>query len=176
MKLLFLCLLVAGISFGESVYDFSADTITGEPQSLSQYKGRVLLIVNSASRCGFTRQYAGLEELYEQYKDRGLVVLGFPANNFGGQEPGTNEQIQQFCSLRYHVTFPMFGKISVKGGDIHPLYVWLTAQSGQPVSWNFNKFLIGRDGQLIAHFKSPVAPDSTELTDAVDAALNATVP
>ena len=160
-----------------SVYEFSAARIDGTPQSLSIYKGQVLLIVNTASRCGFTKQYAGLQELYEKYKERGLAVLGFPANNFGGQEPGTNEEIQQFCSLKFNVTFPMFGKISVKGGDIHPLYAWLTADpNGAPVSWNFNKFLIGRDGKLIAHFGSRTKPDDAELTAAIESALNTPAP
>jgi len=156
-----------------SVYDFTMETIDGRAQPLSVYKGQVLLIVNTASKCGFTKQYAGLEPLYEKYKDRGLVVLGFPANNFMGQEPGTNEEIQQFCTLKYNVTFPMFRKISVKGGDIHPLYAWLTAHpNGASVSWNFNKFLIGRDGNLLAHFGSRTAPESEELTAAIEEALN----
>ncbi len=157
-----------------TVYDFSAGTIAGEPQNLSEYNGRVLLIVNTASKCGFTKQYAGLQELYEKYKDRGLVVLGFPANNFMGQEPGSNAEIQQFCSTRFNVTFPMFGKISVKGKDIHPLYAWLTGHpNGGHVSWNFNKFLIGRDGGLIGHFESRTAPNDPELIRAVEAALAA---
>jgi glutathione peroxidase len=166
-------LAAAGIAAAETVYDFTAETIDGQPKPLSAYKGQVLLIVNTASKCGFTKQYAGLEPLYEKYKDRGLVVLGFPANNFMGQEPGTNEEIQQFCSLKYNVTFPMFGKISVKGSDMHPLYAWLTAHpNGAPVSWNFNKFLIGRDGNLIAHFGSRTAPESEELIAAIEKALN----
>lgn len=165
--------LAAGpVVAADSVYEFTPNTIDGAPQSLSVYKGQVLLIVNTASKCGFTKQYAGLQALYEKQKDRGLVVLGFPANNFMGQEPGSNEEIQQFCSLKYSVTFPMFGKISVKGGDIDPLYAWLTAHpNGAPVSWNFNKFLIGRDGKLIAHFGSRTAPDSEELTAAIEKAL-----
>lgn len=176
MKKLLLSLLgiaAASAAAGATVYDFSADTITGEPQSLSEYKGQVFLIVNTASKCGFTKQYEGLQELYEQYKDRGLVVLGFPANNFGRQEPGTNEEIAQFCSLKFNVTFPMFGKISVKGADIHPLYTWLTSHpSGKDVSWNFNKFLISRDGELIAHFGSRTAPDAEELIAAIEKELN----
>jgi glutathione peroxidase len=167
----------AGIASAGSVYDFTVDTIDGKARPLSAYKGQVLLIVNTASKCGFTKQYAGLQDLYEKQKDRGLVVLGFPANNFMGQEPGSNEEIQQFCTLKYNVTFPMFGKISVKGDDIHPLYAWLTAHpNGAPVSWNFNKFLIGRDGNLIAHFGSRTAPDSEELTAAIEKALNQPVP
>ncbi|QHI68984.1 glutathione peroxidase [Tichowtungia aerotolerans] len=162
----------AGAVAAGSVYDFSAETITGEPQSLAQYKEQVLLIVNTASKCGFTKQYAGLQDLYEKYKDSGLVVLGFPANNFGGQEPGTNQEIAQFCSTRFNVTFPMFGKISVKGDDIDPLYAWLTAHpNGAKVSWNFNKFLVGRNGDLIAHFGSRTAPDDPKLTEAIEKAL-----
>lgn len=165
-------LAAAGAVVAGTVYDFSADTITGEPQSLAQYKGQVLLIINTASKCGFTKQYAGLQELYSTYEDRGLVVLGFPANNFGGQEPGTNEEIAQFCSTKFDVTFPMFGKISVKGDDIDPLYAWLTAHpNGKKVSWNFNKFLIGRNGDLIAHFGSRTAPDDPKLIEAIEKAL-----
>lgn len=176
MKIFFLILLglaTAGAATGRSAYDFSADTLAGEHQSLSDYKGQVLLIVNTASKCGFTKQYAGLQELYEKYKDRGLVVLGFPANNFMKQEPGTNEEIHQFCSLKFNVTFPMFGKISVKKKEIHPLYSWLTSHpNGKKVSWNFNKFLIGRDGDLIEHFGSRTAPESEKLTTAIEKALN----
>ena len=166
-------LAAASAAAAGSVYDFSADTINGEPQSLSEYKGQVLLIVNTASKCGFTKQYAGLQELYEKYKDRGLVVLGFPANNFGGQEPGTNEDIAQFCSLKFNVSFPMFGKIAVKGADKHPLYQWLTDHpNGNKVSWNFNKFLIGSDGDLIAHFGSRTTPNDDDLIAAIEKALN----
>ncbi|MGE4488950.1 MAG: glutathione peroxidase [Kiritimatiellales bacterium] len=158
---------------GQSLYDFSAETIDGKPQNLSAYKGQVLLIVNTASKCGFTRQYAGMQSLYEKYKNRGFTVLGFPANNFNRQEPGTNGEIQQFCTSQFHITFPMFGKISVKGENIHPLYAWLTTDpNGGEVSWNFNKYLVGRDGKLIAHYKSRTEPDSPELAAAIEAALN----
>lgn len=165
---------VAGtVAAAGSVYDFTLDTIDGTPQPLSAYQGQVLLIVNVASRCGFTKQYAGLQTLYERYKDQGFLVLGFPANNFGGQEPGTNEEIQEFCKVRFGVEFPLFGKISVKGKDIHPLYTWLTSHpNGAPVAWNFNKFLIGRNGELIAHFGSRVTPESEELNAAIATALN----
>ncbi len=167
-----LFLAAGSVVAADSVYEFTVDTIDGKPQSLSIHKGQVLLIVNTASKCGFTKQYTGLQSVYEKYKDRGLVVLGFPANNFGGQEPGTNEEIQHFCTTRFNVTFPMFGKISVKGGDINPLYAWLTSDpNGATVSWNFNKFLIGRDGKLIAHFGSRAAPDSKELNTAIEKAL-----
>jgi len=145
----------------------------GGERSLGDWAGKVLLIVNTASKCGFTKQYAGLQDLYEKYKESGLVVLGFPANNFGRQEPGTNEEIEQFCSLKFNVSFPMFGKISVKGADIHPLYAWLTGHpNGKKVSWNFNKFLIGRDGDLIEHFGSRMAPESESLIAAIEKALN----
>lgn len=166
-------LAAASAAAAGSLYDYSADTITGERQNLSEYQGQVLLIVNTASKCGFTKQYAGLQSLYEKYKDRGLVVVGFPANNFGAQEPGTNQEIDQFCSLKFNVGFPMFGKISVKGADIHPLYAWLTSHpNGSQVSWNFNKFLVGRDGDLIAYFGSRTAPNAEDLTAAIENALN----
>lgn len=156
-----------------SVYDFTMESLDGKPQALSVYKGQVLLIVNTASKCGFTKQYEGLQSLYEKYKDTGFAVLGFPANNFMGQEPGTNEEIQQFCATKFNVSFPMFGKISVKGQNIHPLYAWLTADpNGAPVSWNFNKFLIGRDGNVIAHFGSRTAPESQELIATIEKALS----
>ena len=159
-------------------YTFSAKPLTGNQTiSLKEYKGKVVLVVNTASKCGFTPQYEGLETLYKKYKDRGLIILGFPANNFGGQEPGTNQEIQQFCTLKYNVSFPMFGKISVKGNDIHPLYAWLTSHpSGASVSWNFNKFLIGRDGGLIACFGSRAEPESEEIITAIEKALNQTAP
>lgn len=157
----------------QSVHDFTMKTIDGKEQPLSAYKGKTLLIVNVASKCGFTPQYKDLEALYQKYKDRGLVILGFPANNFGWQEPGTDAEIQQFCSTTYGVSFPMFSKISVKGKDIHPLYKHLTEFSGQPgdISWNFNKFLIGPDGQIVARWGSKTAPDSKELTAKLEEAL-----
>src|ERR1022692_3609585 len=131
-----------------SVYDFSARTIDGDEQPLSQYRGHPLLIVNVASRCGYTPQYAGLEALYQKYRDRGLVVLGFPCDQFGHQEPGTDAQIRQFCSLTYDVTFPLFSKIKVNGEDAHPLFKYLKAQKkgilgSEPVKWHFSKFLVG---------------------------------
>ena len=159
-----------------SVYDFTLKNIDGKEASLAEYRGKVLLLVNVASRCGLTPQYEGLEKVYLKYKDRGLVILGFPANNFGGQEPGTNEEIKSFCSLKYNVTFPMFAKISVKGEDIHPLYKYLTDKQSDPqfggdIKWNFNKFLIGRDGKIIGRFEPPVKPESPEVTQAIDKAL-----
>ncbi len=148
-----------------SIYNFTMKTIDGKEISLADYRGKPLLIVNVASKCGFTPQYKGLEALYQKYKDRGLVILGFPANNFMGQEPGTDAQIKEFCTLNYGVTFPMFAKISVKGADIHPLYKLLTESSepSGPISWNFNKFLIDKEGHIAARWGSRTAPESKEL-------------
>ena len=151
-------------------------TIDGKAETLAKYAGKTLLVVNVASKCGFTKQYAGLETLYRTYADKGLVVLGFPANNFFGQEPGTEAEIKSFCTLTYGVTFPMFAKISVKGKDIHPLYAFLTAKETNPefpgaISWNFNKFLIGRDGRILARFGSRTDPGDAELVAAVEQAL-----
>jgi glutathione peroxidase len=159
-----------------SIYDFTLKDIDGKDASLAQYRGKVVLLVNVASRCGYTPQYEGLEKVYLKYKDRGLVILGFPANNFMGQEPGTNEEIKTFCSLKYNVTFPMFAKISVKGDDIHPLYKYLTdkqtdPQFGGDVKWNFNKFLVGRDGRIIGRFEPAVKPESADVTQAIEKAL-----
>ncbi|MCS7025751.1 MAG: glutathione peroxidase [Bryobacteraceae bacterium] len=158
------------VSAASSVHDFSPKSIDGKVTPLSNYKGKVLLIVNVASRCGYTPQYAGLESLYQKYKDRGLVVLGFPANNFGGQEPGSDEEIKQFCTRNYNVTFPMFSKISAKGSDIAPLYQFLTQGSGE-VRWNFTKFLVNGDGKVIARFEPSVRPDAPELIAAIENAL-----
>ncbi|MFM8891531.1 MAG: glutathione peroxidase, partial [Planctomycetia bacterium] len=145
----------------------------GTPVDLGSYKGKVVLIVNVASRCGYTPQYAGLQKLYETYKDKGLVVLGFPANEFGAQEPGTDPQISEFCSSKYGVTFDMFSKIVVKGADKAPLYKALTEGStpAGEVAWNFEKFLVGRDGAIVGRFKSGVAPDDAKLTAAIEAAI-----
>jgi glutathione peroxidase len=159
-----------------SVYDISLKDIDGKSTSLKAYEGKVLLIVNVASKCGYTPQYAGLDALHEKYKDKGLVVLGFPCNQFGSQEPGTNEEIKQFCSSKYQVTFPLFDKIEVNGPNRHALYVLLAGDvSPFPgnIKWNFNKFLIGRDGKVLKRFESSVKPDSAELTQAVEAALAA---
>lgn len=154
-----------------SLYDFTMKTIDGEMRSLSDFKGKTLLIVNVASKCGYTSQYKNLQTLYEKYKGIGFEILGFPANNFMWQEPGTDEEIKKFCSLKYNVTFPMFSKISVKGKDIHPLYSYLTQASGKEVSWNFNKFLVSTDGKVITHFDSKTDPLSKELTDAIEPLL-----
>ncbi len=156
-----------------NVHHFTVKNIDGEAQTLSGYKGKLALIVNVASKCGFTKQYAGLESLYEKYKDRGLVVLGFPANNFMGQEPGTDSEIKSFCTLKFNVSFPMFSKISVKGKDIDPLYKFLTTSSGfnGDISWNFNKFLVAPDGAVIARYGSNVEPLSKELIEKIEASL-----
>ena len=157
-----------------SVHDFKVKTIDGKEASLSQYKGKALLIVNTASECGYTPQYAGLEALYEKYKARGFTVLGFPSNYFGAQEPGTNAEIKKFCELRYKTTFPLFSKIPVKGPDADPLYKYLTGlpgKQGGQITWNFNKFLIGPDGKVIEHFDSKVEPMSPELTAKLEQVL-----
>jgi len=149
---------------------FTMKDIDGKDKNLADYKGKVVLMVNVASKCGYTPQYKGLEKLYEDYKDKGLVIIGFPANNFHSQEPGSDAVIKEFCTGKYNVTFPMMSKISVKGDDIHPLYKMLTDAKG-PVSWNFNKFLIGRDGKIIEHFESKVKPEDKTLTDAIEKAI-----
>ncbi len=159
-----------------TLYEIEAQRITGESVKLAEYKGKVMLIVNTASKCGFTGQYDGLQKLYETYGEKGLVVLGFPSNDFLGQEPGSNEEIQSFCRLNYGVTFPMFAKVAVKGDDAHPLYRFLTSEETNPgfsdkISWNFNKFLVNRDGKVVARFGSRTKPDSKELVDAVEKAL-----
>jgi glutathione peroxidase len=145
-----------------SVYDFEAQTISGQPVALDAYRGKVLLIVNTASACGFTPQFAGLEELWQAYGERGLVVVGFPSNQFGGQDPGANNEIASFCQLNYGVSFPMMAKVEVNGGNAHPLWKWLTAEApgllgSKAVKWNFTKFLVGRDGAV----KKRYAPTDT---------------
>ncbi|MEM6366575.1 MAG: glutathione peroxidase [Planctomycetota bacterium] len=163
-------------SKAECALDFQAKTIDGEPVDLHDYEGSVVLIVNVASRCGLTRQYAGLQALYEKYQDQGFVVLGFPCNQFGGQEPGTEADIKQFCSTKYDVSFPMFSKIEVNGDGADDLYKNLTSQDVEPagsgpISWNFEKFLIDRDGNLIHRFSPRTAPSDDELVSAIEAAL-----
>lgn len=153
-----------------SLYDFSLDTLGGKPQALAAYRGQVVLAVNVASACGYTPQYAGLERLYQRYRDRGLVVLGFPCNQFGAQEPGTPAEIQAFCSTTYGVTFPLFAKLDVKGPHQAPIYQFLTKGFGEP-QWNFHKYLVGRDGRVLQAFPSKVAPESPELIAALEAAL-----
>src|SRR5438270_6071414 len=161
---------------GKNVFDYSLNTIDGQSAPLSAYKGKVVMLVNVASRCGFTPQYTALEAIYEKYKDRGFVIVGIPANNFGAQEPGTNQEIKTFCQSKYSVKFPMMSKVSVKGEDKTPLYQYLTDKSANPktggeIQWNFTKFLIGPDGQIIARFEPKVTPDSPEVTGAIESAL-----
>jgi glutathione peroxidase len=148
----------------DTIYDFSVTTIMGLPKSLADYRGKVLLIVNTASKCGFTRQYAGLQTLYDTYRDQGLEILGFPCNQFGQQEPGTNDEIQNFCQINYGVAFPMFDKIDVNGSDAHPLYEHLKAAAPgalalKIIKWNFTKFLVDSEGNVVKRFESNVEPD-----------------
>lgn len=181
MKRVLVCMLIlAGVAMAaeKSVFDFTMNSIDGHPTPLAAYKGKVVLLVNVASRCGFTPQYSALESIYEKYKGRGFVIVGIPANNFGSQEPGTNEEIKTFCSSKYNVTFPMMAKVSVKGSDITPLYQYLTdkaanPQTGGEIQWNFTKFLIGPDGKIVARFEPKVTPDSPEVTSAIEKALSA---
>ncbi len=159
-----------------SVLDFTVADIDGRPQALAQYRGTVLLIVNVASKCGFTYQYEGLEQLHQRYRDRGLVILGFPSNDFLGQEPGTAEEIKTFCSLNYGVSFPLFAKIKVKGSKAEPLYQFLTSKKtngrfGGAISWNFNKFLVNRQGAVVARFGSKEEPTGPAMVAAIEAAL-----
>lgn len=178
MKLL-LCMLfcaAALVAAERTVHDYTLNSIDGQPASLAAYKGKVVLLVNVASKCGFTPQYTALESVYEKYKDRGLVIVGIPANNFGAQEPGSNQEIKTFCSSKYHVTFPMMAKVSVKGDDITPLYQFLTDKSAHPqtggaIQWNFTKFLIGPDGRVITRFEPDTTPDSAQVTSAIEKAL-----
>jgi glutathione peroxidase len=169
-------LAVTGAGKISPLLDRTMRNIDGKPVRLAKYQGKVLLIVNTASQCGHTPQYEGLESLYRKYKDRGFVVLGFPSNDFGGQEPGTNSEIKAFCKTKYAVTFPMFAKIKVTGAEADPLYKYLTepptaGKFAGPVQWNFTKFLVGRDGKVVARFASGVKPDAPELTTTLEAEL-----
>jgi glutathione peroxidase len=170
-------LLMSSAAFAaSSVHEFTMDAINGTPTPLANFKGKVLLVVNVASQCGYTYQYEGLQALYMKYKDQGLVVAGFPANNFGAQEPGSNAEIGAFCKSKFGVTFPMFSKLSVKGSDKAPLYQFLTDSKANPktggeIPWNFTKYLVDRDGKVLARFDAPVEPESKELTSAIEAAL-----
>jgi glutathione peroxidase len=160
----------------KTIHDFQMKTIDGQAQKLADYRGQVLLVVNVASKCGLTPHYEGLEALYEAKKDQGFAVLGFPCNQFGGQEPGSDADVAAFCSTRYGVRFPMFSKIEVNGAGRAPLYAWLTAAETKPdgpgdVAWNFAKFVVGKDGQVKARFNPRVAPDDPALRSAIDAAL-----
>lgn len=166
-----ICLMSTSLFGASSVYEFTMNSIDGQPLPLANFKGKVLLIVNVASFCGFTPQYEALEAVYEKYKDQGFVIAGFPANNFGAQEPGTNEEIKTFCTRKYNVKFPIYSKISVTGPDKAPLYQFLTDTAGGEIKWNFTKFLIDRDGKVIARFESPVKPDSPEGISAIEKAL-----
>jgi glutathione peroxidase len=159
-----------------SLYDFKMKNIDGSEIKLETFKGKVALIVNTASKCGLTPQYEALQALYNQYQDRGFVILGFPANNFMGQEPGTDAEIKDFCTIKYKVTFPIFSKISVKGTDQHPLYTYLTNEKSNPgfagdISWNFEKFLIGKDGKTLARFSPSTKPDDPKVIEALEKAL-----
>ena len=158
-----------------TLHDFTADTLTGAPQPLADYEGKVALVVNTASKCGFTPQYEGLETLWRQYGEDGLVVLGFPCNQFNSQEPGDENAIGEFCQANYGVSFPMFGKVDVNGKDAHPLYQWLRSQKGgvlgNRIKWNFTKFLIGRDGTVIKRYGSTTKP--ADIASDIEAALAA---
>lgn len=160
----------------QSLYDFALQRIDGQPESLSAYRGQVLLIVNVASKCGFTPQYEGLEALYDRYRERGFAVLGFPANDFMGQEPGSNEEIAEFCRATWSVEFPMFAKISVRGAQKHPLYDFLTSQPapiGGEIEWNFQKFLVDRDGRIVERFAPATRPEDPKLVGRIEALLAA---
>jgi glutathione peroxidase len=170
--------LISLPSFASGLFDLKVNRITGESESLSKYKGKVLLIVNTASRCGFTSQYAGLQALYDKYKDRGFFVLGFPSNDFGAQEPGTAKEIKNFCETRFKVNFPLFEKGVVSGSHKQPLYAWLVSNepgarkdSTSEVSWNFEKFLVGKDGKVLARFRSSKSPENDDVVRAVESAL-----
>ena len=169
-------LTTAAVFGASNVHEFTVTAIDGKTTPLASFKGKVMLVVNVASRCGYTPQYEGLQALYEKYKGQGLVIAGFPANNFGGQEPGSDSEIQTFCKSKYGVTFPMFSKISVKGKDKAPLYQFLTDPKANPktggeIDWNFTKFLVDRDGKVIQRFEPAVEPQARELLSAVEAAL-----
>src|SRR5579863_2408915 len=177
MKLLagVLCLMSSAFA-ASNIYDFTLDALNGTPTPLANFKGKVMLVVNVASQCGYTYQYEGLQQLYVKYKDQGLVVAGFPANNFGGQEPGSDAEIGAFCKSKFGVTFPMFSKISVAGADKAPLYRFLTDKTANPktggeIPWNFTKYLVDRSGKVLARFDAPVEPESKELTSAIEKAL-----
>jgi glutathione peroxidase len=175
-----LCLLLcaAALMAGDkNVFDFTLNNIDSSPTRLGSFKGKVVMLVNVASRCGFTPQYSALEAIFEKYKDRGFVIVGIPANNFGAQEPGTNQEIKTFCTTKYRVSFPMMSKVSVKGDDITPLYQFLTDKVANPktggeIQWNFTKFLVGPDGRILTRFEPEVTPDSPEVVAAIEKALN----
>lgn len=153
-----------------SFFDLTVNTLEGTPAELAQYRGKVLLVVNTASECGNTPQYAGLEKLHRELEGNGALVVGFPSNDFGGQEPGSAQEIRQFCDLNYKVSFPLFEKVKTTGPQKSPVYAFLTKDHGEP-KWNFDKYLVGKDGQVKAHFKAKVQPEAKELREAIDAAL-----
>jgi len=168
---------LAAQDMSQTIYQFEMQSLAGEPVSLQDYEGKVVVLVNTASRCGLTPQYADLQETYKAYKDKGLVVLGFPANNFAGQEPGTNAEIQNFCQLNYGVDFPMFSKISVKGEDQHPLYQFLTSKEQNGVldatmQWNFQKFLVDKQGKVVAVIPPTTKIDDPEVIEQIEGLLN----
>lgn len=173
MKPLLLALLMTSAAFSAdtNVHDIAVKDIEGKDATLKAYAGKVVLIVNVASECGYTPQYAGLQALHEKLAEKGVVVLGFPCNDFGGQEPGSEAAIKAFCTENYKVTFPMFAKVAIKGNAKHPLYAALQSGAGGEVGWNFEKFLVGKDGKVLQHFGSDVEPDAPELLAAIAAAL-----
>jgi glutathione peroxidase len=170
-----LLIMATSLFAASGIYSFTLNSIDGKTAPLAEYKGKVVLMVNVASKCGYTPQYTALEAVYEKYKDQGFVILGFPANNFGAQEPGTNEEIKTFCTRKYNVSFPMYSKISVKGEDQAPLYAYLTKETGPgltgDIKWNFTKFLVDRNGKVVQRFESAVTPDSKEVTEAIEKQL-----
>lgn len=174
IQTLFFIAMTTSFAHASSIYDLTVNSLDGKPVSLSDYKGKVLLIVNVASQCGLTSQYKALEALYQKHKDQGLVILGFPCNQFGGQEPGSADEIKTFCEKNYGVSFPLFEKVEVNGPGRAPLYTLLAGeQSPFPgdIKWNFGKFLIGRDGTILARFEPTTAPDSPEIAKAIERAL-----
>jgi glutathione peroxidase len=170
-----LLIMAASLFAASGIYTFTLNSIDGTPAPLANYKGKVVLVVNVASQCGYTPQYSALEATYEKYKDQRFVILGFPANNFGAQEPGTNEEIKTFCTRKYSVTFPMYSKLSVKGADQSPLYAYLTKETGKGITgdikWNFTKFLVDRNGNVVQRFEPAVTPDSKEVVSAIEKQL-----
>lgn len=175
VTILAICFMAPTTERTDSIYQYEMNTINGEKISLEEFEGDILLIVNTASQCGNTPQYEGLQEMHDEYSDRGFKVLGFPANNFGGQEPGSDKEILEFCETNFSVSFPLFSKISVEGEDIHPLFELLTESPNPdftgPIGWNFEKFLIDRNGKLVRRFKTSVTPESKELQEAVQQLL-----
>jgi glutathione peroxidase len=168
-------MMASSLFAASSIYTFTLPSIDGKPMPLADFKGKVVLMVNVASQCGYTPQYTALEALYEKYKDQGFVIVGFPANNFGAQEPGTNEEIKTFCSRKYSVTFPLYSKVSVKGDDQTALYKYLTKDANPAVAgkikWNFTKFLVDRSGNVVQRFEPAVTPDSKEVVSSVEKLL-----